>query len=402
MVNDRKKLKFWELDFSIPILVTLISAFSLVALTIVNTAPFTGEERTFLDYWEKFNFFYAKRQMIWYLLGVGLLAVVTWVDYTSYKDLLSIAYWICVVMLVAVLFVDPVKGMSGRFKIGSNQSFQPSEVTKLVMIMFLSKKISSYENGIQTVEQLIPILVYAAIPLLLILRQPDLGTALVFVAMIAGMLVLGGTNPKILLWLVGIGLVVIVVSWFLVIRNVPYMYNRIMDFVDPMRPGADAASRYQLSQSQVAIGSGQFSGKGIFSAGSMSQLNFVPEQLTDFIFSVVGETFGFLGGIGLMALYMLLIFRMIWMSARVNDRYGSLIIVGVVGMMMFHIFESIAMTMGLMPVTGIPLPFMSYGGSSMWSNMLSLGLVGSVWWRRGRFRAENTGKTLEFSPERNV
>lgn len=401
MVNDRKKLKFWELDFSIPILVTLISAFSLVALTIVNTAPFTGEERTFLDYWEKFNFYYAKRQLLWYLIGIALMAFVTWLDYTSYKDLLAVAYWICVAMLGAVLFVNPVKGMSGRFVIG-NQTFQPSEVTKLVIIMFLAKKIAGYENGIQTVGQLLPVLFYAAIPILLILGQPDLGTALVFAAMIICMLVLGGTNPKILMWLAIIGVVGIVASWFLVIRNVPYMYNRIMDFVDPMRAGADATSRYQLSQSQVAIGSGQFSGKGVFSAGSMSQLNFVPEQLTDFIFSVVGETFGFVGGAALIFLYMLLIFRMIWMSARVYDKYGSLIIVGVMGMMMFHIFESIAMTMGLMPITGIPLPFMSYGGSSMWTNMLSLGLVGSVWWRRSRFRAENTGKTLEFSPERNV
>lgn len=400
MAKDKKK--FWELDFSIPLIVTAIAAFSLIAIAVTQASPFTGEEHTLLEYIDKLNFYYVRLQFVWYALGMVMMAVVIWVDYTKYKDFVGIAYWGSVVLLFLVLFFAPEqRGMTGRFKI-LNYNFQPSEMAKLTVILYLAKRISSYENGIQTVRQLMTVLFYAAIPLFLILLQPDFGTALVFLVAIAGMLVLGGTNHKILLGLVGVGAVSIPAAWFLVIRNVPYMYNRVMDFLNPSRDVTGLGSNYQVTQSQIAIGSGQLTGKGLFSAGSMSQLSFVPDQLTDFIFSAVGETFGFIGGITLIGLYMLLIFRLLWMSFHTNDRYGSLIITGVLFMLMFHIFESIAMTMGLMPVTGIPLPFMSYGGSSMWTNMLSLGLVGSVWWRRGRFRADKTGKTLEFSPERTV
>ena len=215
-------------------------------------------------------------------------------------------------------------------------------------------------------------------PLLLVLRQPDWGTAMVYIAIVAGMLFAAGLD-----WRFG----VVGVSGFL--ASIPLLWNfvlnefqreRVLVFLDPSRDLQ--GSGLQVLKSRVAIGSGGLFGKGFFQEGALSQLDYIPEKHNDFIFAVAGETMGFVGCLVIVALFLVLILRMMQQAGRARDRFGMLVIVGVVSMFLFHIFENIGMTIGLMPVTGIPLPFLSYGGSNMLTNMIAVGLVLNIAMRR--------------------
>lgn len=225
------------------------------------------------------------------------------------------------------------------------------------------------------------------IPFALILLQPDLGTALVYVAILVGMLFIAGVNWKIML--TGIAAAALALP-----LAVKYILNdtqraRLEGFFGT---GTDAANAtYQLRNSQMAIGSGGLSGRGLLAEGTVSQLDYVPDQHTDFIFSTAAEAFGFIGAVIILVLYLLLLLRLLYMAYRTPDRFGKLLITGVVSMFFFHIFENIGMTIGLMPITGIPLPFMSYGGSNMWTNMIAVGLAQNAYCRRNRVRYDNKG-----------
>jgi rod shape determining protein RodA len=211
----------------------------------------------------------------------------------------------------------------------------------------------------------------------LILLQPDLGTAMVFVGILFGMLWVAGANPKHLGAIVLAGLILAVPLFLWVLK--PYQQARLMTLFNPY---ADPTGNgYNVIQSMIAIGSGRFLGKGLF-GGTQTQLNFVPEHHTDFIFSVIGEELGFAGGALVLFLFLILLWRIMTVAATSKDKYGALIATGVTAMIGFHVLENVGMTMGVMPVTGIPLPFISYGGSSLMANMIAIGLVLNVGMRR--------------------
>jgi rod shape determining protein RodA len=219
---------------------------------------------------------------------------------------------------------------------------------------------------------------YVALPFILILLQPDLGTGLVFIMVALGMLLVGGLKGR---WFAVAAVMIVVVA--AVGLTTPllqqYQKDRLMVFVDPTRDPKGAG--YNLAQSKIAIGSGGMFGTGL-AAGTQSRLNFIPERHTDFIFSVLGEQFGFVGALVLLALYLALLSAALSISASSRDLFGALVAAGLISMWLFQIIENVGMTVGIMPITGIPLPFMSYGSSFMVTNLAGVGMLLSIWSRR--------------------
>jgi rod shape determining protein RodA len=250
---------------------------------------------------------------------------------------------------------------------------QPAELCKIAVIITMAKQMSRTGGPMTRVRELLPVLGYLAPPLLIVVLQGELGSVMVYLSIFIGMLFLSGTNWKLLVGLFTTGALSLIPLWYLI---GPWRQERLMSFLDPSH--ATDTARYHVEQSMLAIGSGRTGGKGMFQEGSLTQLSFVPVNHSDFIFSVTAEAVGFWGCLLLIIAYVALILRLFWLSARVQERFGSLLIAGVASMFLFQVFENMAMTMDLMPITGIPLPFMSYGGSAMLTNLVAIGIVQNV------------------------
>jgi rod shape determining protein RodA len=256
--------------------------------------------------------------------------------------------------------------------------FQPSEPAKLIFIVVVAAVISSFKGRIERPADVGKIGGYLAVALALIMLQPDLGTGLVFIAITLVMLIVGGMKGKYFAYaaLAAVIATAAVLQFGLLAQ---YQEDRLLVFVEPERDPTGAG--YNLAQSKIAIGSGGLVGKGL-GAGTQSNLHFIPARHTDFIFSVLGEELGFLGAIVLLGLFLALLVTALAISTSSRDLYGALIAAGIIGMWLFQILENIGMTVGMMPITGIPLPFMSFGSSSMVTNLGAVGLLLSVWSRR--------------------
>lgn len=328
---------------------------------------------------EVYDTSFLKRQGGFVVLGFVLMLVTSLIDYRRYRDLAPVLYLGACGLLALV--VSPLgserKGTQAWFQLGPFQ-LQPSELTKVALILGLAALVAQFRDGID-LRRLAASLVVAGVPLGLIMLQPDLGTALVLVAIAAGILLVGGARPKHLaaLALVGaLGVGVVLNSDLLA----EYQRDRLTTFLN-QGDGDRRGEAYNLDQSKIAIGAGGPFGRGLFE-GTQTRLDNVPEQHTDFIFTAVGEELGFVGAGTLLALFAILCWR-IWRTAQLaRDDFGSLVAVGVLCMLLFQIFENVGMTMGIMPITGIPLPFVSYGGSSTLAMFLSIGLVLNIHSRR--------------------
>jgi rod shape determining protein RodA len=324
----------------------------------------------------------AIRQCVWMALGTVIMLAVAFVDYRRIRNLVPWAYGITVFLLLFVLspLGSSSKGAQAWFAFGAFQ-FQPSEFAKLVVIVSLSAYASRqlsvlHRSGLDNRHAAVMVGI-AAIPMGLILLQNDLGTALVFAVVTFTLLVVAGAPGRAIGGLVMATLVIaFAVVQFGVLKQ--YQVDRLTSFVKPTANEQQAT--YNLNQSQIAIGSGALTGKGLF-LGTQTNLRYVPEQHTDFIFTVVGEELGLLGGGTLLALFALLIWRMLQAAREASDAFGSYICAGVAGMFTFQIFENVGMTMGIMPITGIPLPFLSYGGSSTLACFAAVGLILNVRFR---------------------
>jgi rod shape determining protein RodA len=322
-----------------------------------------------------------QRHLMGIALGLALMTVLWLLDYQALKNWvgpLSIALIVLLLVVKVPGLGSTAKGANSWLRIGSIQLFQPSEPVKLLFIVIMASVVASFEGKIETARDVGKVMLYLAVPIALILLQPDLGTALVFIAIAMGMLLVGGLKAR---WFAVFALVG-VVGLFVVIQPgvlKPYQRDRLLVFVDPTRDPKGAG--YNLQQSKIAIGSGELVGKGLGS-GTQSNLNFLPERHTDFIFSVLGEELGFLGAITLLGLYLWLLVAALAISTSSRDLFGALIVIGVMAMWLFQILENMGMTIGIMPITGIPLPFMSFGSSFMVTNLAAVGLLMSVWARR--------------------
>lgn len=378
---NRKTLK--ALDWVLICIVVAIVCFGILAITNATAGVFSGEEETIGEFIQKLDLNSPMWQMIFFGAGVVLIIVVLMIDYNNLRDFADIIYWVSVALLLAVLVLGSnQRGATGWFMFGS-RGFQPSEVAKIAIIIALAKvlaqKTEGHENGIRAFRDLIPVLWRFAIPFALIVWQNDWGTALVYVFILFGMMFMAKVKLRYMAYILLVGIAMIPLIW-LVMDD--WRKNRILTFLNPELDPENAG--YNVNQAKIAIGSGGFNGKGFFAAGALSQLDYIPEAHTDFIFSVTSEAIGFIGGLILILLYFFLIMRMIQLSTRAKDDFGSYIIIGVACMLLFHIFENIGMNMGIMPVTGIPLPMFSYGGSNLVTTMIAIGLVLNVNMQKNR------------------
>ncbi|QQE73292.1 rod shape-determining protein RodA [Brevibacillus composti] len=335
----------------------------------------------------------AMKQVLWYGIGFFVLAVSLLFDYRVYYSLAYVFYAIGIILLIGVFQTTPINNTTSWYNLGP-VLFQPAEPMKLFTILAAARllaKQAENPNRFYYFYQLLPVVLLVAVPLLLILVQPDLGSALVFSAILATMLIVGGIRMRHFLYIVTLvgsffGTMALLYQYkedifFKIIK--PYQWDRIVFWLNP---DLEAMGKgFQLKQSLIAIGSGQLFGKGI-NTPTQASFGWVPVGESDFIFTVIAEKLGFIGGGLLMILFFFLIYRMIRIAMEVKDPFGSYVVAGVVGMFTFQVFENIGMTIQLMPITGIPLPFISYGGSSLLTNFLIVGVVLNIGMRKDSLR----------------
>ena len=391
---NKESLK--RIDWFTLIIVLALVAFGTVALASVMAKPFDGSESGFADYWSKFNVEYLQKHVINFMIGFAAMIIVLLLDYSFIKPF---ALWIyaAVIGLLALLFVfGKVRGgAQGWFVFDSlERAIQPGELSKIALIITLSKFVSTAmdeQGGLRRFKDVMTAAGLTALPFILIVLQPDYGTASVLlVIMIAIFFVarIYWLYVVIAAVLAGVGLPAVYA--FVLTKN---QRQRIDVFINPDAASDDA--KYQVNQSKMAIGSGRLLGKGFFREQTLAQLRYVPARHTDFIFSGITEGVGFVGSAILIVAFFALMLRWLYIAARAKDNFGTCIAVGVVAMFAAHIFENIGMTMGIMPVTGIPLPFISYGGSNMLTNMIGVGLVMNVHMHRNFKKKHKYGDTLD-------
>jgi len=325
-------------------------------------------------------YYFVKRQALFALLGVGAMVVVLLVDYRRLRDLTMVFYGGTVFLLLAVLAPvgSNIKGHQAWFQLPGGFTIQPSELAKFGLIVFLAGYCNHYRGEFDA-WRLTVIIGLVSVPIGLVLLQPDLGTVMVLAVIIVAILAVAGVSGKqlIVLGLLALTGIYAVVGLGLLKQ---YQLDRLTTFLDP-GSGTSQGTAYNQEQSKQAIAHGRTTGEGYLN-GSQTQGGFVPEQHTDFIFTSVGEELGFVGAAVLLALFAIVMWRT-WRAARLaRDFFGTLVCVGVLAMLAFQMFENMGMTMGIMPVTGIPLPFMSYGGSSLITSLACTGLVANVSMRR--------------------
>ncbi|MGC8669471.1 MAG: rod shape-determining protein RodA [Chthonomonadales bacterium] len=315
-----------------------------------------------------------QKQALWLLLGLGGMAAAASVDCGRILRLARPLYVTNLILLALVFGLGHgAKGAQRWIALGSFQ-FQPSEFAKVCLILCLAAYLAARAEHLNKLSTLLGSLAYLGIPMLLIFKQPDLGTSLVVLAIWFGMAFVAGARPLHLALILMTGMLLFGAMWHFNVLK-PYQKSRFIAFLDPKADPAGAG--YQVRQSTIAIGSGDVWGRG-FERGTQSQGKFIPENHTDFIFTVVGEEGGFVGALFLIALYTGLILRGAAAMAYAVDLQGRLVAAGIVCMIAFHVIVNVGMTMGIMPVTGVPLPLVSYGGSSLVLNLMAVGLLLSI------------------------
>lgn len=378
MFVNRKMMK--NLDSTFALAVFLVLAMSLI---ILSSASGSMASINNVSPWH-----YVEKQAL--VISMGLVAIyfLLSVDYTILSRYVKYLYGLNIALLLAVFVMGKVaKGAKLWVSIAGFQ-FQPSEFAKLLIIITFAEFLVRRQGKLDTWQDLLPAFAHVGIPLLLVLAQPDLGTSLVFIAIMLGMLYIAGARPSLLLILIIGGLLAVIMAlvghfkFGLPLPLDDYQKYRLIVFLDPYNDGKGGlGAGWNMIQSLVAIGSGGLLGKGLYK-GTQGQLNFLPEHHTDFIFSVVGEELGFLGAGLLLILYFLIIYRTLRIALESKDLFGSFIAVGVASMWGFHILQNVGMAIGIMPITGIPLPFLSYGGSFMLTNLVAVGLLLNINLRR--------------------
>ena len=353
--------------------------FAVIGLLFIGTLLVYAGTREWFRSYDLDPEYYLKRHTLNILIGSLLAYGTTLIDYRLLRAYTPIIWLASVIGLVIVLIPglgSEINGSRAWISLPGGFQFQPAELAKIAIIVGIAMIMADRENAHDDPNDLdvLKALAISAVPVLLIIAQPDLGTVLIISAAILAMIAASGAPSR---WVIGL-LILAVLGVFTAIQTgavSQYQIARLQSFVDP---SADPqATGYQLRQSRITIGSGGILGKGLFN-GPQTNGRFVPEQQTDFIFTVAGEELGFIGCSLILALYLLFFVRAFAICRRSSDLFGRLVCIGVIAWFSFQTFENIGMTMGLMPMTGVPLPFLSYGGSSMFANLIGVGLLQNV------------------------
>ena len=354
-VRNLRKVEWW-----IPICAIILCGIGLIAL-------FSASYDSGLDEF--------KKQAIWMGVSIGIMIATMLIDYKILIKLSPILYGIAIISIIAVLFTKPISGARSWFVIGNDLfSFQPAEMAKVFVILFLAYVIFTIQknnrNEINKFSKLLIILATIAVPVLLIIIEPDYGTATAYIVAFLVMIFVAGIDKK-----------YIITAFAVIIIAVPLIYNfvlpqhaksRIDTFLHPESDPKGAG--YNILQSKLAIGAGEITGMGVLN-GNQTQLGYLYPKTTDFIFSVIGEEMGFVVACSVIILNVVIITKAIQVAKGVKDDAGAYVAAGIAGVFLFHTLENIGMTMGLLPITGVPLLFVSYGGSSMMTSFLCLGVL---------------------------
>ena len=323
--------------------------------------------------------YYLKRHVINIAIGIALAYGTTVIDYRLLRAYTPIFWGLAVLGLIIVLIPglgSSVNGARAWISLPGGFQIQPAELAKIAIIIGMSMLLSerSHDSNQPSSRDVLQALVIAGIPVLLIIIQPDMGTAFIISASVITIVAVSGAPSR---WVVGLLVLAILMATVATQTGVisEYQLKRLQTFVDPTADTQGAG--YQLRQARITVGSGGLLGTGLFN-GPQTNGRFVPEQQTDFIFTVAGEELGFLGSGVIIFLYLLILMRAFAIARRTSDPFGRLVVTGVMAWFAFQIFENIGMTLGLMPMTGVPLPFISYGGSSMFATLIGFGLLQNV------------------------
>ena len=360
-----KKKIFKNIEWGILICTILLILIGLVAL--FSATQNTGYEE-------------LKKQIIWLCISIPIFISILLIDYEIVAKAAPVFYGIFLVLLVIVLFTKPVNGARSWFDIGP-LSFQPSEFAKIFVIMTFSVLVTKIqEKGKKEISRptrLMLSLLLVIVPVGLIMLQPDYGTAITFVVAAIMILFAAGIDKRYIIVSILLVAIIIPVAYFYILPD--HAKTRIDVYLNPnLDP---RGSGYNIIQSKLAIGAGQLFGMGVLK-GNQTQLGYLYPKTTDFIFSVIGEEMGFIATAGIVFLYVVLITKIIYVAKTAKDDLGSYIAMGTAGILLFHMIENIGMTIGLLPITGVPLPFVSYGGSSLLTNLILIGLVLNISGRR--------------------
>lgn len=360
----RKKI-FKNIEWGILICTILLILIGLVAL-------FSATQNA--EYEE------LKKQIMWLCISIPIFIVVIFIDYEIVAKASPIFYGVFLILLIAVLFTKSINGATSWFNIGSF-SIQPSEFAKIFVILVFAKVVSKIEERgkkeISRPTRLSLALAVVAVPVALIIIQPDYGTALAFLVATVMILYTAGIDKKYIITSILLVVILLPILYFFVLPD--HAKTRIDVFLNPnLDP---RGSGYNIIQSKLAIGAGELFGMGVLK-GNQTQLGFLYPKTTDFIFAVIGEEMGFVATAGIVILYVILITKTIYVAKTAKDNLGSYIAMGIAGIFIFHMVENIGMTIGLLPITGVPLPFVSYGGSSMLTNLILIALVLNISGRR--------------------
>jgi rod shape determining protein RodA len=366
-----KKKFFKELDFGIIIICITTVLFGSLNILSATQHLYRGNNTGDIP----LNFHFLKMHLLWLVVGLFVMYLMLLIDYKVIQSYAAIIYWFGIFLLILnALMPVKVNGAESWLKIGPLPQFQPSEFVKISLIIMIAKLLDEMDGNINNIKNFLILFVYAIIPVIFLFKQPDMGMIMFFFFILLGMFFMAGLNLK----TIALGLIAVSVSIALVWNSGLikfYQKSRLISFLypdlDPLGSGL------QLSMSQTGIGKGRFLGTG-FLKGSWAAVGSTPESSTDCIFSVVGEEWGLVGAFFLLTLYGLLIYKLIKIARESKDIFGMMLTAGIISMLLFSVLQNIGMNIGIMPITGLALPFMSAGGSSMITTFICIGLVLNV------------------------
>ena len=402
MTSETRKRNIGHFDWQLLAVVYLMSIFGIFCISSATYDPDMEANVSLLN--RILNSRSSMWQSIFVLVSPIVLVVVISIPLDLYRNRLGRLIYLGVLGLLIITLVTAtlVNGIKAWLNTGFGRAIQPAEFSKIAVLLALARVLSRSEKPLNNFKDFMRAMLVIGLPSLIVLAQSETGSVIVIVVMSVCMLYFGGVDIRLVLGLVlfgmtGIGLII---AYALLSGSTDYRILRLVAFTNPRLYSESGG--YQLLNSQKAIGSGQMTGNGVFTLGTVTQLGGVPENSTYFIFSTIGEAFGFVGTAAVLGAYLFLILRMLYLARYTQDKYGKMIIVGVMSMLFFHVFENISMCIGLMPITGIPLPFLSYGGSNYMTNIIGIGLVLNV--TRSRTGASDAlysvdqGKSYSFAP----
>lgn len=367
MKIDRRIIK--NFDWITFVIIMLLSIAGILTIYSATRSPITNETPNF----------YIK-QIYWLIISIAALLAITGFDYSWLKRLSYLFYWMGILLLLIVLVI-------GRSGMGAKRwielgflSFQPSEVFKVFFVLALSRYLEEINTQLNLIMLLRFFFILVALPFLLIFKQPDLGTSVIIIIVFLVLVAMKGLEKRTATLIIIIGIVSIPFLDNILWENLKdYQKNRIVAFMEPEVDPSGIG--YHINQSKIAIGSGKVFGKG-YLKGTQGPFRFLPEKHTDFIYAVLAEEWGFAGGLFILFLYLTLLLRGLNTALKAKDEFGRLLAIGITSIFCIHFFVNIGMTMGIMPVVGIPLPFMSYGGTALITNFLLAGMLINIRARR--------------------